>query len=263
MLCRFFLAELSRSVRDIDSKRPRGCEISIGKKRPKGHGAHPSARSIIWLQLECVNVEKPSFCIIVLHGFLDRCESRPTPSIAKQTSHLLQIVMILLLEERADFFDAVPVIPSRLLNSIIVQSCPDRFSVLFCYFNIHSNYWNCIVCVPFMWSNAAMTNTTPIVPSHRRVNQAAAKQGVTKKKEEKRTLRVTVLCVANLPGVVPSGYERSGLLIHTLQLIPTITFVLCVKSTRKYISGVLKSMSFSHTFCATMRENPILSYTLH
>jgi hypothetical protein len=82
---------LSRSEWDIDSKRPRGYEVSVGKRRAKGHGAHPSTLSIIGLQLESVNVEKLSFCIIVFHGFLDRRESRPTPSIAKHASRLLHL----------------------------------------------------------------------------------------------------------------------------------------------------------------------------
>jgi hypothetical protein len=69
--------------------------------------------------------------------------------------------------------------------------------------------------------------------------------------------------ISQQPGVVPSQYEHSGLLIYTLQLIPTITFALRVKSTEKNISGVLKNMQFSHTFSMTTHQNPILSYILH
>jgi hypothetical protein len=78
----------------------------------------------------------------------------------------LKVATIVLAEESAHLFDAVSVVPSGHLISIITQSCPHWFFVLLCYFNALSNNRNCIICVPLMWSNAAMMTSTPIVSSH-------------------------------------------------------------------------------------------------
>ena len=178
------------------------------------------------------------------------CQFSDTPCIA--------VVTIVLVEEHAHLFDPVPAVPSRHLISIIIQSCPHRFFVLLCYFNILSNYRNCIICVPFMWSNAAVTTTAPVVPSHRCVvssNLRDFREDLHQLYLSKQSRRA--------PGVVPRRYRISGSFSYTLQRIPMCPSFLHGKSTRKSFSGLLESIDFSYTFRASTRENHILSYTFH
>ena len=50
------------------------------------------------------------------------------------------------------------------------------------------------------------------------------------------------------PRIIPKQYKFSGSATNTLQWIPVCTSCQHVKSTRKYISGVLESTRFSYTF---------------
>ena len=126
---------------------------------------------------------------------------------------------------------------------------------------------NCVICVPLMRSNAA-------VPSSHRQSSSRRKSSSHYQSSSCRSIRPSLFVNTlqrvrvQVPGVVPLGpgvvrreYKFSGSLSYTFPIIPDSSTNYHAQSTQKYFQGLFESISFSYTFRACTRENPILSYT--